>query len=205
MNQKIKSAEMWDQRFGSPEYLYGKQPNDFLKSNYKLIPNGKVLCIGEGEGRNSVFLARQGYQVTALDYSVAGLNKTETLAKENHVEIELIHADLTTYDSSDNVWQGIVSIFCHIHKNLRHVVHQNCFNSLKEGGFFLLEGYSPNQLKYNTGGPKDLDLLMDLKEVKNELKGLDFQISHEIIREIYEGSIHKGLSSVIQIIGKKVD
>jgi SAM-dependent methyltransferase len=203
VNQKIKSAEMWDQRFDSPEYLYGKQPNDFLKSNYKIIPIGKVLCLGEGEGRNSVFLAKQGYKVTALDYSFTGLKKTESLAKENQVEIELIHADITTYEFFDNAWQGIVSIFCHIRKDFRKEVHQKIVQSLKKNGVYLLEGYSPNQLKYATGGPKHLDLLMELEEIKKEIHGLNIQMAQEITREILEGKLHKGLGSVIQIIGKK--
>ena len=165
MSKKIKSAEMWDQRFDSPEYLYGTEPNVFLKCNYKLIPTGKVLYIGEGEGRNSVFLAKQGYQVTALDYSSSGLKKTEKLAKENQVEVELIHADITEYKLKQNTWQGIVSIYCHIDKVNREKVHKNCVNALAENGVFLLEGYSHNQLKYAIGGPKNLDLLMNLKDI----------------------------------------
>ena len=203
MNPKIKSAEMWDQRFESLEYLYGIDPNDFLKTNYKLIPKGKVLCIGEGEGRNSVFLAKQGYQVTALDYSVTGLKKTENLAKENLVEVELIHADITEYDFSDKKWQGIVSIFCHIHKDFRAEVHRKCKEALTKNGVFLLEGFSPDQLKYATGGPKNLDLLIDLNETKKELSVLDFHVAMDIEREIFEGLLHKGNSSVTQIIGIK--
>ena len=204
MSKKIKSAEMWDQRFDSPEYLYGTEPNDFLKSNSKLIPTGKVLCIGEGEGRNSVFLAKQGYKVTAIDYSLTGLKKTEKLTKENQVEVELIHADITEYNLEQNTWQGIVSIFCHIDKVSREKVHKNCVNALAENGVFLLEGYSHNQLKYATGGPKNLDLLMNLKDISKELTGLEFLQSQEIERQLLEGTLHKGFGSVIQIIGRKV-
>ena len=203
MNNKIKSAEMWDERFSSQEYKYGKDANDFIRSNCHLIPKGEVLSIGEGEGRNSVFLAQQGFKVTALDYSIEGLKKTEKLAKENSVDVELIHADVTEYDFGSKKWQGIVSIFCHIEPLNRKKVNNNCVRALDTNGIFLLEAYSPNQLKYNTGGPKSLDLLMDLKEVKNELSGLNFIESQEVVREIFEGSLHKGLGSVIQIIGKK--
>lgn len=204
MNTKIKSAEMWDTRFDSSEYIYGKEPNDFLKSNFQRLPKGKVLCIGEGEGRNSVFLAKQGYKVTGLDFSLTGLRKTEKLAEENQVEIELIHTDITQYNFQQNKWQGVVSIYCHIHKDYRVNVHKNCVEALTKDGFFLLEGYSPNQLKYATGGPKNVDLLMDLNEMKNELFGLDFILAQETTREVYEGDLHKGLGSVVQIIGKKL-
>jgi 2-polyprenyl-3-methyl-5-hydroxy-6-metoxy-1,4-benzoquinol methylase len=202
MKNKIKSAEMWDERFDSEEYRYGKEANDFLKSNFQEITKGKVLCIGEGEGRNSVFLAKQGYIVTALDYSSTGLKKVEKLALENKVEVELIHADITKYNFEQNVWQGIVSIFCHIDEFSRKEVHKNCVTALSTNGVFLLEGYSPNQLKYATGGPKSLNLLMDLTDIKYELSGLEFLHSQEIEREILEGSLHKGMGSVIQIIGK---
>jgi len=204
MSKKIKSAEMWDQRFASPEYLYGTEPNHFLKSNSKLIPKSKVMCIGEGEGRNSVFLAKQDYNVTAIDYSLTGLKKTEKLAKENKIEVELIHADITEYNFEKNKWQGIVSIFCHIDKISREKLHKNCVNALVENGVFLLEGYSPNQLKYATGGPKNLDLLMNLKDISKELIVLEFLQSQEIERELFEGTLHKGLDSVVQIIGRKV-
>ena len=204
MNDKIKSAEMWDERFASQEYKYGKEPNMFLESHLQKIPKGKVLCIGEGEGRNSVFLAKKGYKVTALDYSIEGLKKTEKLAKENSVDLELIHTDVTKYNFEQSEWQGIVSIFCHLDKDNRKKVHKECVNALSANGIFLLEAYSPDQLKYETGGPKSLELLMDLKDVKEELIGMDFLLSREIVREVSEGSLHKGLGSVIQIIGKKV-
>ena len=204
MDNKIKSAEMWDERFASLEYKYGKEPNDFLKSNFQEIPKGKVLCIGEGEGRNAVYLAKKKYKVTALDYSIEGLKKTEKLAKENSVEVELIHADLAGYNFEQKRWQGIVSIFCHLDKINREKVHEECVNALSTNGIFLLEAYSPNQLKYDTGGPKSLALLMDLKDVKEELNGLNFILSQEMVREVFEGSLHKGIGSVIQIIGKKM-
>jgi len=203
MNNKIKSAEMWDERFASFEYKYGKEANEFIRSNYHLIPKGEVLSIGEGEGRNSVFLAQQGFKVTALDYSIEGLKKTEKLAKENLVKLDLIHADVTEYNFGQKKWQGIVSIFCHFDKVNREKVNNRCVEALKTNGIFLLEAYSPNQLKYATGGPKSLDLLMNLQDIKKELNGLNFQQSKEIVREISEGSLHKGLGSVIQIIGKK--
>jgi len=203
MNNKIKSAEMWDERFSSSEYKYGKDANEFIRSNFHLIPKGKVLSIGEGEGRNSVFLAQQGFKVTALDYSTEGLKKTEKLAKENSAEVELIHADVTEYNFEQNDWQGIVSIFCHLDKYNREKVHKECVNALSTNGIFLLEAFSPNQLKYATGGPKSLELLMELEDVKKELIGLEFLKSQELVRELFEGLLHKGLGSVIQIIGEK--
>ena len=103
---------MWDERYSSEAYAYGKNPNQFLEENYKVIPKGKVLSLAEGEGRNAVFLAKQGYIVTAVDSSQIGLEKARKLAEENEVSIELINADLADFDLGDHEWDGIVSIFC---------------------------------------------------------------------------------------------
>ncbi len=102
---------MWDKRYSAEEYVYGKEPNDFLRENFTKLKKGKVLCIGDGEGRNSVFLAKQGFEVTALDLSSVGLKKAEQLAKENDVKISTIHADLNDYTFEAEAWDSIVSIF----------------------------------------------------------------------------------------------
>lgn len=194
---------MWDQRYGGPDYAYGKNPNDFLKSMVHIIPKGKVFCLGEGEGRNAVFLAQLGYEVTALDYSSAGLLKTRQLASENKVKINVIQTDVTHYQFEKAHWQGIISIFFHIPKKERKALHRKCINALAKGGIFILEAYSPRQIEFATGGPKDPDFLMGLEDVKSELDGLKFEVAHEIEREVHEGQYHNGIGSVIQIAAVK--
>ena len=110
---------MWDERYNTEEYAYGKAANNFLEENYTAIPKGNVLSLAEGEGRNAVFLARQGYTVTAVDASQVGLNKAKKLAEEHGVTIELVHADLADFDLGENRWDGIVSIFCPLPSALR--------------------------------------------------------------------------------------
>ena len=110
---------MWDERYSPDEYVYGKAPNQFLEENYNAIPKGKVLSLAEGEGRNAVFLAKQGYSVTAVDASQVGLSKAKKLAEENGVELELIRGDLVDFDIGENKWDGIVSIFCPLPSALR--------------------------------------------------------------------------------------
>ena len=110
---------MWDERYSPDEYVYGKDPNQFLEDNYNAIPKGKVLSLAEGEGRNAVFLAKQGYSVTAVDASQVGLSKAKKLAEENGVELELIRGDLVDFDIGENKWDGIVSIFCPLPSALR--------------------------------------------------------------------------------------
>ncbi len=105
---------MWDKEFDTETYVYGKEPNEFLKEHYEELPKGKVLCLAEGEGRNAVFLATKGFDVTAVDISQVGLNKAKKLAKEAGVEIRTICKDLAAFDLGEQQWDSIVSISCHL-------------------------------------------------------------------------------------------
>ena len=194
---------MWDKRYSEQSYAYGKEPNGFLVAVAKEIPQGNVLCIGEGEGRNAVYLAGLGYQVTALDSSGVGLEKARKLAYEKNVTIRTELADLSVYNIKSRHWQGIVSIFVHFPADIRRRIHRNCIAGLKPGGTFILEGFTPKQPSYGTGGPKVPDLLVTLNDLRQDLEGLDLDIAREIEREIYEGRYHAGLSAVVQILGRK--
>lgn len=138
---------MWDERYSAEGYAYGTKPNKFLKGNVNCIPKGKILSLAEGEGRNAVFLAKQGDSVTAVDASLVGLNKTRKLAEEKGVVVECIHADLAEYDLGENKWDGIVSIFCPLPSSLRKELYKKVMTGLKRNGVFLLEAYTPHQLK----------------------------------------------------------
>ena len=109
MNQ---SANMWDDRYAGDDYAYGTEPNDVLREQADRLPTGAILCIGEGEGRNGVFLARRGCRVTAVDGSAVGLAKVEQLARDQGVEIETVHADLARFEITPECWDSVVSIFC---------------------------------------------------------------------------------------------
>ena len=189
---------MWDKEFDTEIYVYGKEPNDFLRKNFEQLPKGKILCLAEGEGRNAVFLAKHGYQVTAVDSSQVGLNKAKKLAQEHNVEIDVVCADLTTYQLGENKWDGIVSIFCHLPPDIRAPLYNNIAKSLKPNGIFLIEGYAPEQLNYKTGGPPVAEMMISATILKDELINLDFSVLNEIEREVYEGVNHTGLASVVQ-------
>ena len=191
---------MWDERYGSEEYAYGKIPNKFLEENFKAIPRGKVLSLAEGEGRNAVFLARQGYSVTAVDGSRVGLQKAKKLAEENGVSLELVHADLASFDIGNNKWDGIVSIFCPLPSALRKELHKKVVAGLKTNGVFLLEAYSPAQLKYRTGGGNSADTMTTRESLIVELAGLKFKHLIELERNVVEGVYHTGPGAVVQAI-----
>jgi SAM-dependent methyltransferase len=194
---------MWDERFNTPDYIYGKTPNTFLKTNANRLPYGKILSIAEGEGRNAVFLAGAGYDVTAVDSSEVGLAKARKLAAEHNVTITTECADLSVFDFGQACWDGVVSIFCHLPPAIRAGVHKRIVRCLKPGGVLLLEGYAKNQLAYKTGGPQTAEMLFDLEEIKREFAGLLFEHASEIVRDVREGSGHTGLGAVVQIVGVK--
>jgi SAM-dependent methyltransferase len=201
--EKGSIVMIWDERYGAPGFYYGTEPNDFLVSVVGRIPAGKVLCLAEGEGRNAVYLASLGYEVTAVDVSAVGLVKAASLANERGVTITSIVADLADYRIEPEEWNGIVSCYCHLPSNIRKLLHRAVVGGLKPGGVFVLEGFSKEQLAYGTGGPQDVDMLMALEELKGELAGLEFANAEQIEREVREGRGHTGLASVVQLLGVK--
>jgi SAM-dependent methyltransferase len=200
MSERLK----WDQRYSEPGYAYGTDPNDFLKASLEYLPvKGSVLCLADGEGRNSVFLARHGFKVTAVDSSPVAMDKTQALAQKQKVQVTSIVADLAEFTLDPNQYDAIISIFCHLPVPLRKIVHGFVPNSLKDDGIFLLEGYTPKQLEHGTGGPPIKELLMQLHVLQEELSSLETIHGIELEREIHEGKLHNGLGAVVQYIGKK--
>ena len=201
MSEKVNP---WDERYSGREFYYGKEPNDFLKLCANKIPSkGKVLCLAEGEGRNAVYLAKLGFQVVAVDQSPQGLEKLKKLADENGVSIETIVADLENFEIKPNYWDGIVSIWCHVPPTLRRVLHLRVVQGLLCGGALILESYHPRQLEYKTGGPPSADIMMTKDLLKTELSGLNFEILHELDRDVHEGNGHFGKSAVVQCLAIK--
>lgn len=193
---------MWNERYGKTEYAYGTKPNDFLVSVVCRIPQGKILCLGEGEGRNAVYLASLGYSVVAVDQSEVGLAKAQKLAAQRQVTIKTVVADLAEFVIEPKTWQGVVSIFCHLPSALWEQVHTRAITGLTPGGMLVLEAYTPRQLDFKTGGPPNIDWLVSLEKVKSKLTGLDFEIASEIEREVIEGIYHTGMAAVVQVLGK---
>lgn len=197
---------MWDERYNSESFFYGTQPNDFLVEQTRFITEkASVLCLAEGEGRNAVYLASLSTKpiVTALDSSSVGLEKAQRLAESKGVKIDTRCADLNDADLGEQVWDSIVSIWCHLPSAQRSKLHLRVIRALKPGGVFILEAYTPAQLSFGTGGPKDLDMLMTLDSLKVELAGLDLLVALEKERDIQEGQGHSGASAVVQVVARK--
>jgi SAM-dependent methyltransferase len=194
---------MWDKRYDTNDYVYGKDPNDFLASVVDEIPAGKTLCIAEGEGRNAVFLAEHGHDVVAVDASAVGLAKARKLADERGVAIHTVIADLAHLDIEPDSWDAVVSIFAHVPPDTRKVLHHKIVHGLRSGGMLVLEAYTPEQISLGTGGPPVAEMTMSLKALKQELDGLVFRHAEELRREVNEGQYHTGTGAVVQMIAVK--
>lgn len=202
--EKLQNRQSaWDERYNTSEYLFGTEANTFLKEHVDSLPVGRTLSIGEGEGRNAVFLASQGHSVTALDASEVALAKATKLASQNQLSINTVHTDLNRYQAEPNHWDLIVSIFCHLPEAMRKRIYPVLVNSLKPGGYLILEAYTPEQLAFKTGGPPTIAVLANLNTLKKELKGLEFIHTAEVYRELKEGNGHNGHSAVVQIIARR--
>src|SRR4051794_14754069 len=162
----------WDERYSKPGFAFGTEPNDFLASVANLIPPGPVLTLGEGEGRNAVFLAGLGHEVTAVDQSEVGLAKARRLAEEKGVCVQTQQADLRDYAIQAGAWAGIVSIFCHLPPSIRVPLYAAVVRGLRPGGILILESYTPRQCGRGTGGPSSPELMLTLETLAIELGGL---------------------------------
>ena len=199
-----RHVEMWNRRYGEPDYFYGTSPNDFLAAEAeRFAPGATILSVAEGEGRNAVFMAHLGMEVTAVDSSRVGLTKARRLAIEHDVQFEAICADLGDWEIPPGRWDGIVSIFCHPEPPIRSRLHRGIVEGLRPGGLLLLEAYIPKQLDFGTGGPPRVELMVDGEILRRELDGLEFLRVEEVEREIHEGRGHAGHSAVVQLIARK--
>ena len=195
---------MWDEEYSVDEYVYGTEPNDFLLSMTEKLKKGRVLCLAEGEGRNAVHLAKEGFTATAVDSSRVGLEKAERLAHKNGVAIETILVDLADFAIVKDSWDSIVSISCHLPPDLRKKLHRDIVAGLRKGGKFLLEAYTPKQLEFGTGGPPSAEFMMDLVTLREELSGLKIVHGVELVRNVVEGVNHTGMGSVVQVLAERI-
>jgi SAM-dependent methyltransferase len=198
-----RPPDFWNDRYAEPGFAYGVEPNDFVREQAAAIPPGRVLCLGEGQGRNAVFLAGRGFVVTAVDQSAVGLEKAAALAIERGTRIDTRVVDLADYTIEPGAWQAIVSVFIHLPSPLRREVHRGVVAGLAPGGLFVFEAYAPRQRELGTGGPDDPDRLAPLATLMAELEGLEFTIAREVERDVVEGRYHTGRAATVQLVARK--
>lgn len=195
--------ERWNEKFSEEEYIYGKEPNKFLKEELSKQPAGKILFLAEGEGRNAVFAAMLGWKVDAVDFSEKGKIKAEKLAVEKKVKINYIVSDLSVYTPQKDYYDAVGIFYFHMEEELRKAIFNNAINSLKQGGMILFEAFEKEQKLFQSGGPKEDALLFSLEEVVSDFIDLEFEkLSKEKII-LNEGKGHQGEGMVIRFAGKK--
>ena len=201
----MSEYDRWETRYAKPDYEFGKAPNVFLAACKPLLPkSGRALSVADGEGRNGVWLAEQGLDVTAIDFSPTAQNKARALAAERKVSINLIQTDVHAWAYPDAAFDVVVEIFAQFSTPAeRSVKWAGMRRALKPGGLLILQGYTPKQLDYATGGPKELDRLYTpalLREAFGDFH--DVKITEEEC-EMREGDAHSGMSAVIGLTGRK--
>lgn len=192
----------WNARYTDAEYIFGTEPNDFLAEHAAKL-SGPILSLAEGEGRNAVYLASLGLSVHGVDASEVGLAKAQELAKSRGVEIRTEVTDLAVFEPTEDTYGAVISISAHLPSVIRQHLYPLLERCLKPNGVMILESYSVGQLRYDTGGPKDADMLMTVEKIERELPGLEPLLLRELEREMCEGKRHTGLSAVVQFIGRK--
>jgi SAM-dependent methyltransferase len=196
--------DFWNDRYKTEDYFYGTIPNAFLEKSVGILKNNSnILCIGEGEGRNAVFLSLNGFQVTAVDFSEEGRKKALELSRKHKVILDYRVCPLEDFDFELEKWDAVISIFCHLPPVIRQIVHARLEKGLKTGGFFIFQAYNPDQLHYQTGGPKDINMLYTDFLIKNDFQNLEWRFMENSVEFLSEGSGHHGPSSLLAGIGRK--
>jgi 2-polyprenyl-3-methyl-5-hydroxy-6-metoxy-1,4-benzoquinol methylase len=196
-----KSAE-WDNRYSSSQYIYGTEPNQFLKQELSTLALGKLLLPGEGEGRNALWAAKNGWEVTAIDFSQMAKQKAENLFANNGLTVTYLVNDIFTIEINDE-FDAIALAFLHIPKEKKQQLANKMVKWLKPGGTLIMETFHPEQIKRNSGGPKNPDFFVSPNEIENYYKALNIQ--HIETKEIClnEGSHHKGNAIAIRMVAVK--
>ena len=199
------ALQRWNERFSQPGYLFGREPNAFLvQQSARLVPRARLLCVADGEGRNSTWLAARGHEVTAFDLSPVAVNKAQALAAELGVSVEYQISGTDTWAWSAAQYDAVVAIFIQFAAPAqRAALFAGMWQTLKPGGLLLIQGYTPKQLQYRTGGPQQLDHLYTaelLRELLPEAHWLELR-EHDAV--LGEGSAHRGPSALIDAVARK--
>jgi SAM-dependent methyltransferase len=197
--------ERWEKRFSVPDYVFGTEPNAFLKSQVAALPkSGTALAVADGEGRNGVWLAERGLDVLSIDWSPTALGKAQALAKLRGVTLRTEQVDLVQWPWPAAEFDVVVAIFIQfLTPDERRQVFAGMCNALKPGGLLLIEGYRPEQLNYKTGGPSLVENLYTRALLEAELVGLSEVRITEHDSMTSEGTGHVGMAALIDVVGRK--
>ena len=201
----VSEYERWEDRYRVPDYVFGTEPNYFLVSCKALLPrSGKALAVADGEGRNGIWLAEQGLEVLSLDFSPSAQEKARALAKQRGVTLTIAQADVHTWDYPEAAFDVVVEIFTQFSTPAERAKKwAGMRKALKRGGLLIIQGYTPKQLQYGTGGPKQIDQLYTESLLRESFAGFEVLDLRGYEAELDEGSRHRGMSAVIDFVARK--
>lgn len=199
MKEKLK--EQWDSRYSSEVYIYGEEPNTYFKSVIDTLNPGKILLPGEGEGRNAVYAASKGWQVTAFDISPEARKKALALARRKKVEIEYLTGSFDEMVFADHQFDCIAMIFVHMHYAERSDYTEKIIRYLKPGGTLIMEAFSKKQILNSSGGPKDENMLFTADMLKQDFAKLEVIELCDAELVLNEGTFHQGKADVVRFHG----
>jgi 2-polyprenyl-3-methyl-5-hydroxy-6-metoxy-1,4-benzoquinol methylase len=195
--------DFWNERYAAKDYAYGIEPNVFFKTQLEVLPKGKILLPAEGEGRNAVFAAQEGFEVYAFDTSKEGKIKAENLAKYKNVSLEYLVSSIEETKYPLDFFDTIVFIFAHFPAKSRMEYHQKLLTNLKPNGFIIFEAFSKEQIHNTSGGPTNAEMLFSEEEIKIEFPEINFTFLETVDVHLDEGPFHQGKGSVVRFIGTK--
>lgn len=196
---------VWNERYSGDEYFYGTEPNAFLVSQHaQFKPGMKCLAVADGEGRNGVWLAEQGLDVMSVDASPVAQAKAQRLAQQRGVQMRFAQVDLMNWDGAGETFDVVVAIFIQfVGPDLRPLQFANLKRFLKPGGLLLLQGYTPRQLDYKTGGPSQVENLYSESMLREAFADMDILHLAEHDDIIHEGAGHSGMSALVDLVARK--
>lgn len=202
-------TDRWNDRYAAEEFAYGEEPNSYFKEQLEKLPVGKILFPAEGEGRNAVFAAKLGWQVSAFDISSEGKNKALRLAETNNVTIDYQVGELDTLNYDPEQFDVIALIYAHFPAEIKSHYHTTLDKYLRRGGYIIFEAFSKKHLDYlaqdkKMGGPKDVASLFSIEEIRSDFANYEVIELAEKEIELTEGEFHNGLGSVIRFVGWKL-
>lgn len=199
--------QVWNERYNQSEYIYGMEPNEYFKEKIQPYELGKLLLPAEGEGRNAVFAAKLGWEVTAFDWSEIAQSKALTLAQANQVQINYQWSEVEKLPFEVASFDAVAFIYAHFSAAVKSAYNRKTATFLKPGGVLIFEAFSKNQLEYQktqrSGGPSDINMLYSIEEVRADFADFEFLELEE--KEVYlaEGTHHQGFGSVVRGVGIK--
>ena len=199
------AESFWDQKYDVPHYRYGTDPNAFIAASvetYVQAPS-QVLVLGCGEGRNAVWLAQKGFEVTAVDASGKAIEKTQELMSDANVLVRTIKSDFADWEPEDDRYEAVVMTYVHMSPELRKQTHAKAVRALDPGGYIFLEAFTPEQLQHDTGGPKSREKLYTEEIIQHDFAELHPELLEERTITLDEGPGHAGEAEVIRFIGRK--